>query len=82
MENNSPKMSLTGAEMTEDETFRILARPNIDRMVELHFIWKRKITDEGMAFNSSWNISFMKHHGWTWTEFLRAKKDAGYPIRK
>lgn len=50
---------------TEDDTFRILARPNIDKMVELHVMWKRKITDEGLTFNSSRNISFMKHHGWS-----------------
>lgn len=60
---------------TEDDTFRILARPNIDKMSELHFDWKRKITDEGKPFNNMWNIEFMKYHGWTWTEFLRAKKD-------
>lgn len=63
---------------TEDDTFRVLARPNIEQMVELHFHWKKKITDKDKIFNSSLNISFMKYYGWTWLEFLRAKKDAGY----
>ncbi len=76
-ENRS--LSVAIPEYTEDDTFRILARPNIDKMVELHWEWKMKITDEGKPFNSSWNIPFMKYHGWTWMEFLRAKKDAGYP---
>lgn len=64
---------------TEDDTFRILARPNIHEMFELHIVWKRKFTDEGITFNSMWNIGFMKHYGWGWEEFLRAKKEAGYP---
>jgi len=65
--------------MTEDDTFRILARPDIHEMVRLHWAWVKSITDEGKKFNSSWNITFMKSHGWTWLEFLRTKKSAGYP---
>lgn len=71
---------MSSNEYTEDDTFRVLARPNIHQMVELHFAWKRKITDGGKDFNSMWNIPFMKHYGWTWMEFLRAKKDAGYVV--
>lgn len=67
-------------EYTEDDTFRVLARPNIHEMVELHITWKRSITDEGKTFNSMWNISFMKYHGWGWIEYLIAKKAAGYAV--
>jgi hypothetical protein len=78
----SEKRSLSNATpiYTEDDTFRILARPNIDKMVDLHFAWRKKIISEGNLFNSSWNIPFMKYHGWTWTEFLIAKRNAGYTI--
>ncbi len=65
-------------EYTEDDTFRILARPNIHKMVEMHNTWKIKVGKEHNVFNSMWNVSFMKYHGWTWVEFLREKKNAGY----
>jgi hypothetical protein len=76
----SENRSLSGAtaEYTEDDTFRVLARPKLEQMMELHAAWKRKIHEDGAEFNTTWNIAFMKHHGWTWVEYLTAKHHAGY----
>lgn len=72
-------MNYNSENFTEDDTFRILARPNLDQMVELHaefvYGWRKK--HEGI-YPTILNISFMRQHGWTWPEFLRAKKAAGY----
>lgn len=76
----SEQRLLSGAttNYTEEDTFRVLARPDVHVMFNLHREWKRKLAEDGTDFNSMWNISFMKYHGWTWVEFLRAKNDAGY----
>lgn len=64
-------------ELTEDDTFRILARPDIHAMVTLHRQWilaHRK----NHRYDQQHNIKFAKHYGWTWIEFIKARKEAGY----
>lgn len=58
----------------EERCFRILARPPINEMIEIHAKWQKSITDNGMPFNSIRNIGFMIEHGWTWIEFVYARK--------
>ena len=60
----------------EERCFRILARPSLSEMHEKHVTWIRSFTDQGKTYNSMLNIPFMKKHGWTWVEFLYAKKAA------
>lgn len=64
--------------MTEEDTVRILCRPDIHRMVELYQIHKieRYSVEDYSSLN---NIKFAKKHGWNWLQFLREKKKAGYP---
>lgn len=59
--------------MTEDDTFRILARPKFDEMRAIHQRWK---ADQGRP--SYHNIAFMKSYGWTWLEYIRERSERGY----
>lgn len=68
---------MTSTAATEDDTSRILARPDIHRMVELHREWQKKRYTAGV-YNTLGNIEFSKYYGWNWVEFLKAKKSAGY----
>lgn len=61
---------------TEDDTFRVLSRPNIHEMIYLHQQWRNTFANN--SFDSRWNINFLEKHGWDWVEFLKAKKAAGY----
>lgn len=63
---------------TEDDTFRILARPNIDKMVVLHREWVAEHRKSNGTYDQQQNIQFAKYYGWTWITFLKAKKEAGY----
>lgn len=63
--------------MTEDDTFRILARPDIHKMYNLHKEWVQKHRKNGI-YDQQKNITFAKYYGWTWFEYLKAKKAAGY----
>lgn len=65
---------------TEDDTFRVLARPDIHKMVVLHQDWQNgeKHKSANGSYSSLKNIEFAKYYGWTWIEFLKAKKIAGY----
>jgi hypothetical protein len=76
--NTIPNTQDELAGKTEDDTFRILARPSIHEMVELHRKWKIKHSRKDGSYNTVHNLSFVKHYGWTWFEYLRAKKEAGY----
>jgi hypothetical protein len=60
---------------TEEDTFRTLAKPVIDKMVVIYQTEKKKY----YRSCSLDNIAICKKYGWRWEEFLRAKKDAGYP---
>ena len=65
--------------MTEDDTFRVLARPDIHKMVVIYrnnrLNWEKK---NDTTYPSTQNIVICKHYGWGWIEFLVAKKNAGY----
>ena len=74
----SPSESSRLSTYTEDDTFRILARPDIHKMVILHREWIQKERDRKGVYDSRKNITFCKHNGWQWIEFLREKKSAGY----
>jgi hypothetical protein len=65
---------------TEDDTFRVLARPDIHTMVKLHQQYKVNCRrgQPDQPYPSTKNISFCKYYGWDWVEFLIAKKEAGY----
>lgn len=67
---------------TEDDTFRILSRPSIHKMVVLHKEWvKKKSTRYNGVYhqyNSMLNLEFAKYYGWGWVEYLKAKKESGY----
>ncbi len=60
---------------TEDDTFRILARPDIHAMVKLHIEWKRY---SRRPYNARLNIDFVKYYGWGWREFLDERRLHGY----
>jgi hypothetical protein len=56
---------------TEDDTFRVLSRPGFDEMLRIHNEWRQRQPTK----NTELRIPFMKHHNWTWLEFvLEAKK--------
>jgi len=57
--------------MTEDDTFRRLARPGFDEMLRIHGQWWR---DE-ISRDQSLRIPFMKLHGWTWFEFVMEARE-------
>jgi hypothetical protein len=59
--------------MTEDDTFRILARPSVHEMVRLD--GQRTRMKPYCAIS---NIVWAKEHGWQWGEYQRARKAAGY----
>lgn len=63
---------------SEDDLFRVLARPDIEKMVTLHAEWVQSHRDFTGTYNQTKNIEFARYYGWTWTEFLKAKKEAGY----
>jgi hypothetical protein len=63
---------------TEDDTFRVLARPNIHEMARMYAAWKKSEQAMG-TFNTLKNIGFMKYYGWRWSDFLRERSAAGYP---
>jgi hypothetical protein len=64
--------------MTEDDTFRVLARPDIHKMVILHREWVQLHRGEDGTYDQQKNIKFARHYGWTWIEYLRARKEEGY----
>lgn len=57
--------------MTEDDTFRRLARPNFDEMVRIHAAWWRNEISHDQALR----IPFMKSYGWTWFEFVMEARE-------
>ncbi len=61
--------------MTEDDTCRVLARPDIHEMVRLYNDYKKS---RNVEYSSLDNIRFAKYYGWGWLEFLTAKNAAGY----
>lgn len=63
---------------SEDDLFRVLARPDIEKMVILHADWIHSHRDCTGTYNQTKNIEFARYYGWTWIEFLKAKKEAGY----
>jgi hypothetical protein len=63
----------TNVLLTEDDTFRILARPPFDRMREIHRLWKT----QGHRVSYE-NVAFMRRHGWTWLEYVNERSDRGY----
>lgn len=59
---------------TEDDTFRILARPPFEEMHDLHRAWKEKWKSAhpwDVTYPSTLNMEFAKHYGWTWIEYQR-----------
>ena len=67
---------------SEDDTFRILARPSFDKIREMHCDYKRSWrAAHGSNYPSTLNVSFMKHHGWTWLEFIKEQHYRGLPAR-
>ena len=60
--------------MTEDDTFRVLARPGIHEMYALYISWWRSLPDK----NTMLRVSFCKSYDWTWFEFFTEAKRAGY----
>jgi hypothetical protein len=61
--------------MTEDDTFRILARPDIHEMVRLHAEYtKQWHANNSGTYPTTENIRFAKHYGWNWVEFLDVKR--------
>lgn len=60
--------------MTEDDTFRILARPDVH---ELMTLYQKNMKKRGSAYTSIENVSFCKYHGWRWREFLQEARAAG-----
>jgi hypothetical protein len=60
--------------VTEDDTFRMLARPGIHEMVDLYVKWERVHVVECSLERLAWS----KHYGWQWGELVRAAKRAGY----
>jgi hypothetical protein len=55
--------------MTEEDTFRVLARPSLEEMRDIHAAWWSNLPNK----DSSLRISFMKSYGWTWLEFMRER---------
>ncbi len=62
---------------TLDDTFRILARPKLDEMVDIYKEEKRKIRGASCSLD---NITICKKYGWRWEEFLRDVKNAGLSL--
>lgn len=52
--------------MNEDDTFRILNRPNFSEIRDMYFAWKNSYSQ-----SSYQNINFMKYYGWSWAEYAR-----------
>jgi hypothetical protein len=67
-------MKENSSRFTEDETFRILARPSFEKIWEMHNEWKNS---KKLPYPATDNVVFMKHHGWSWLEFLREQKARG-----
>lgn len=61
--------------MNEDDTFRILSRPDIHEMVKIYTEFKK---DHVGVYDTRWNIELVRKYKWDWIEFLVAKKAAGY----
>ena len=53
-------------EKTEDDTFRILARPDFSKIREMYFGSNFQGTGRCLE-----RIAFMKEYGWTWREFTQ-----------
>lgn len=70
--------TLSGLGSTEDDTFRILARPDVHKMHQLHQDWKSMHTDSTGKYDQQKNVVFARYYGWTWIEYLTARKEAGY----
>jgi len=54
---------------TEDDTFRILARPNFDEMTRLFKL------DSNMKPYA--RLAFAEKYGWTWGEYTRVCRSKG-----
>jgi len=63
--------------MTEDDTFRVLARPSVEEMVKLHREHYREWCSNSEVYPASQCVIFAKHHGWGWLEYLIARKASG-----
>lgn len=60
---------------TEDDTFRILAKPCIHKMTAL---WVNETVLKKRRGRNLDLAAFCQKHGWDWSEFLKAKHEAGY----
>ena len=83
MDGQWKNMQQNGNEETnsQDDLFRILARPSFDEIREMHAEHKWKYREKHGEYPSTENIAFMKHHGWTWFEFLREQHNRKLPGR-
>lgn len=80
MSTDGPRMNSLRQEInmskdlgTEDDTFRILARPPFEKMADLHRAWKEewKRTHPNDLYPTTLNVEFARHYGWTWLEYQR-----------
>jgi len=60
---------------TEDDLFRVLARPKLPEMISLYGAWWNSL----IVKDPTKRIPFMKKYGWTWYEFIHECKRAGIP---
>jgi hypothetical protein len=63
--------------VSEDDTYRILARPSFEDMASLLRAYRVSQYEEQGKYPTTENIRFCKQHGWGWIEFLQASKLAG-----
>lgn len=64
------------SQYTEDDTARVLSRPDIHEMEKLYRDFCFSINYG--KYNSLDNITFAKSYKWCWLEFLIARKKEGY----
>lgn len=69
-------------ESSLDDLFRILARPDFDKIRSMH---AEHVSQYRRAHNghypSTENVSFMKYYGWTWLEFVKEQHRRNLPVR-
>jgi len=61
--------------MDEDDTFRILSRPSVHEMVMIDGRRPQRLRP---LYSSLDNIVWAAEYGWSWGEYQRARKAAGY----
>lgn len=55
---------------TEDDLFRVLARPKFEEMVQIYRVWWHAVIEK----DTTKRVAFMKKYGWTWFEFIHECK--------